>query len=138
MGRSGGSLGRFAMLSVPSTAGVPCSGHRGHPSLILPDRAPSSPPGGLSPYMGRAFPRLYGHCDQAWRDSQVTCSAKDQTGGKKKGVSFTLNNQYEVHVHPRLLLFATSYRSSTFRPQMSFRLMESLFTPAGLGSGPAR
>lgn len=77
-----------------------------------------------------------GHCGPAWRDRQVTCSAKGSDRWKKP-LSFTLNNQYEVHVHPGLLLFATSYRSSTLRPQMSFRLVESLFTSAGFGSDPS-
>lgn len=55
---------------------------------------------------------------------------------ERKGC-FTLNNQCEVDVHHRLLLFAIFYRSFRFRPQISFRLAETLFTSAGFGSGPS-
>lgn len=35
----------------------PCPGHRGHPSLLLPGRAPSSPAGGFRPLPGQGLPK---------------------------------------------------------------------------------
>lgn len=131
------AFGQFCNAVGVQHPGVPCPGHRGHPSLLLPGRAPSSPAGGFGPLPGQSLSMavrpLWPSLER--QTGNLQCKRFRQIG--KKRVSFTLNNQYEVHVHPRLLLFATSYRSSAFRPQMNFRSVESLFTSAGFGSGPS-
>lgn len=82
IGRPGQSLGTFAMLSAYNTSGVPCPGHRGHPSLHMPGTAPSSPQLGVwAPTWAGPF---QGPCGPAWRDRQATCSAKGSDRWKKR------------------------------------------------------
>lgn len=134
MGRSGWSLGSFAMLLVSNTPGIPCPGHRGHPSLLLTGGAPSSPAGGFGPLPGQGLSKAVRPLWPSLEGQTGNLQCKRFRQMEKKRGKF---HPEHVHVHPRLLLFATSYRSSAFRPQMSFRLVESLFTSAGFGSGPS-
>lgn len=78
-------LGTFATLCA-TLVKSPCSSHSGHPLLLEPGTAPSSSQLGVwegSPYLGKGFPRLLGHCSPTWKDKQVTSSEKAQTDGKK-------------------------------------------------------
>ena len=111
---------------------TPRPGHSGHPFLLVPGTVPSSAQLGVwqaNPSLGRGFPRLLGHCSP-------TRSTKGSVRRKARG-KFHPEQPVQCRCSSQVLLFAIFYKSFSFRPQISFKLVEIPFTSAGFGSGPS-